>query len=110
MLKVTEAAAKEINVIIAEQEMQPEDTFLRLGVAGGGCSGFNYTLDLTTDKKENDEQYEVHGIKIICDPKSHIYLDGTTVDFKNDSMLGKGFVFDNPQSTGSCGCGSSFSA
>ncbi len=107
MLKVTEAAAKEVNRLMAEQETE-ESMYLRVGVAGGGCSGFKYTLDLISEKNDGDEMFETAGVNVICDPVSLNYLDGTTLDYK-DGMMGKGFTFDNPRSTGSCGCGSSFS-
>ena len=82
---------------------------LRVGVKGGGCSGFSYILDLTESKKETDEIFEQHGIRIICDPKSLLYLNGVTINFR-DEIMGRGFVFDNPNASGTCGCGSSFSA
>lgn len=102
-------AAKEITRIIAEQELDAEKVRLRVGVKGGGCSGFSYVLDLTETQKDSDELFEQHGVKIICDPKSLLYLSGTTVDFR-DEIMGRGFVFNNPNATSSCGCGSSFSA
>ena len=74
----------------------------------GGCSGFSYSLDLTETKTDNDEVSAQHGIDVICDSKSNLYLDGTKVDFK-DEVMGRGFVFENPNATSSCGCGSSFS-
>ena len=83
------------------------DFRLRVGIKGGGCSGFSYILDLTETRKETDEAFEQHGITIICDPKSLLYLNGTTVDFK-DEIMGRGFVFQNPNATTTCGCGSSF--
>lgn len=106
---LTETAAKEIRHIIQEQELDADKVRLRVGVKGGGCSGFSYLLDLTETQKETDEVFEQHGIKIICDPKSLLYLNGTTVDFR-DEIMGRGFVFNNPNATSSCGCGSSFSA
>jgi iron-sulfur cluster assembly protein len=102
-------AAKEIQHIIKDQELDPEKVCLRVGVKGGGCSGFNYLLDLTESRKDTDEVFEQHGIRIIVDPKSLLYLNGVTVDFK-DEVMGRGFVFNNPNATSSCGCGSSFSA
>jgi iron-sulfur cluster assembly protein len=102
-------AAKEIKHIIQEQELDAEKVRLRVGVKGGGCSGFSYLLDLTESQKETDEEFEQHGVKIICDPKSLLYLNGVTIDFK-DEIMGRGFVFNNPNATSSCGCGSSFSA
>lgn len=120
MINVTEAAAVEVANIIDQQrqnangegnvatatEQQP--MYLRVGVTGGGCSGFKQTLDLTETKGENDEVFNQHGVEIICDSKSLIYLDGATIDFKTTSM-GSGFVFDIPMASGKCGCGSSFS-
>ena len=104
---ITEIAAKEIQRIIEEQELDAGKVRLRVGVKGGGCSGFSYVLDLTETQKDTDEVFEQHGIKVICDPKSLLYLGGTTVDFK-DEIMGRGFVFQNPNATTSCGCGSSF--
>ncbi len=104
---LTEAAAKEIRHIIEQQELDADKVRLRVGVKGGGCSGFSYILDLTESQKDTDEVFERHGIKLICDPKSLLYLNGTTVDFR-DEIMGRGFVFKNPNATSSCGCGSSF--
>lgn len=105
---LTPLAAKEIGRIISEQELDPAKVRLRVGVKGGGCSGFSYILDLTESQKDSDEIFEQHGIQIIVDPKSLLYLGGTTVDFK-DEIMGRGFVFTNPNANTSCGCGSSFS-
>ena len=105
---LTEAAAREIRTIIESQELDADKVRLRVGVKGGGCSGFSYLLDLTENKKDTDEEFEIHGINVICDPKSLLYLGGTTVDFR-DEIMGRGFVFGNPNATSSCGCGSSFS-
>jgi len=107
MIKVTEKAAAEVKTILASQESEGK-FYLRLGVKGGGCSGFNYSLDLVSEKSENDEEFECHGISVIVDPKSNIYLAGTELDFK-DELMGRGFVFNNPNASSSCGCGSSFS-
>lgn len=106
---ITETAAREIKTIVQQQELDADKVCLRVGVKGGGCSGFSYLLDLTETRKETDEVFEQHGIRVICDPKSLIYLNGTTVDFR-DEIMGRGFVFNNPNATSSCGCGSSFSA
>ncbi|HYF14125.1 MAG TPA: iron-sulfur cluster assembly accessory protein [Phycisphaerales bacterium] len=106
---LSEAAAAEIKKIVAENELDPANVRLRVGVKGGGCSGFSYLLDLTEAQKETDEVFEQHGVKIICDPKSILYLNGVTIDFKQ-TLMEKGFVFNNPNATSTCGCGSSFSA
>ena len=108
-IELTETAAREVNTILGQQNKAPDKTYLRLGVKGGGCSGFSYALDLTDVKSENDEEFESQGIKVVCDAKSYLYLNGTTLDF-TDEIMGRGFVFNNPNATNSCGCGSSFSA
>ena len=112
MINVTELAAKEVKRIIeseASWDDKSKKMYLRVGVMGGGCSGFRYSLDLTEEKTDNDEVFPQHGVVIICDSKSHLYLDGATIDFK-DGVMDRGFVFNNPNATSSCGCGDSFSA
>lgn len=106
-ITITENAAKEVKSIIDQQELDNDSVRLRVGVKGGGCSGFSYILDLTENTKETDEIIEQHGVKLICDPKSLLYLGGTTIDFK-DEIMGRGFVFTNPNASTTCGCGSSF--
>lgn len=109
-ITLSETAAREIKTIIKQQELPEEQTKLRVGVKGGGCSGFSYMLDLTEEtKSEADEEMDSQGIKILCDMKSLLYLNGTEIDFK-DEVMGRGFVFKNPNATSSCGCGSSFTA
>lgn len=137
-LTVTESAAREIDTIIQQQGLDASKICLRVGVKGGGCSGFSYILDLTEVAKDSDESWsytfnrrtakaaasegsggvatatevgvgEPFSVRIICDPKSYLYLNGTVIDFK-DEIMGRGFVFNNPNATTSCGCGSSFSA
>jgi len=109
-INLTEAAAKEIKDIIKQQGLPEAETRLRVGVKGGGCSGFSYMLDLTEEAPgDMDEQLEAHGVKILCDMKSYLYLNGVEIDFK-DEVMGRGFVFKNPNATSTCGCGSSFSA
>jgi len=107
MIILTESAAKEISSIIEQQELDAEKVRLRVGVKGGGCSGFSYILDLTENEKDTDESFANHGVTVIVDPKSLLYLNGVTIDFK-DEVMGRGFVFQNPNATSSCGCGSSF--
>jgi iron-sulfur cluster assembly protein len=107
-ITLSEAAAKEIKSIIKDQGLS-EAVALRVGVKGGGCSGFSYVLDLTEAPPENDEVMECNGVKILADRKSYLYLNGTEIDFK-DEVMGRGFVFKNPNATHTCGCGSSFSA
>lgn len=108
-ISLSETAAKEVRHIMEQQELDAGKMRLRVGVKGGGCSGFSYILDLTETQRDNDEMFEDHGIKVVCDPKSYLYLNGASIDFK-DEVMGRGFVFNNPNATSSCGCGSSFSA
>ena len=77
---LTELAAKEIRNIVSQNELKDDTVFLRVGVKGGGCSGFSYVLDLTENKRDSDEEFEQHGIILVCDPKSLLYLDGVTID------------------------------
>ncbi len=138
---VTENAARAVRDIMKEQDLDPQAIRLRVGVKGGGCSGFSYLLDLTEKQRDTDELWEyvftfepaessaaddsagdqcgiataaggpaeTFTLRIVCDPKSYLYLNGTTIDFK-DELMGRGFVFNNPNATSTCGCGSSFSA
>ena len=82
---------------------------LRLGVLGGGCSGLSYQFKYDTRQRLNDNLFEFDGIKVFVDPKSMLYLDGMTLDYK-ESLMYSGFAFDNPNAAKSCGCGTSFSA
>lgn len=106
---LTEKAASEVKRIIADQKLE-DGVVLRVGVAGGGCSGFNYALgfDKSYDEKA-DSKYDYHGVQVVVDKKSALYLDGTTVDFY-EGIDKRGFTFDNPNAVKSCGCGSSFQA
>ena len=113
MVKLTDRAAEEARRIAAENDVEGP-VFLRAGVRGGGCSGFQYTLDMTDEDTitESDERFE-HGldsgkVTVVVDSKSHLYLDGTIIDFKDD-MMQQGFSFDNPNASSCCGCGQSFS-
>lgn len=108
-IKLSETAAGEIQRILTDKNM-PEGTVLRVGVAGGGCSGFQYSLGFDDHVDEaQDHVSEQHGVKIAVNKKSMLYLDGTTVDFY-EGIDKRGFTFDNPNAVKSCGCGSSFSA
>jgi len=83
------------------------DYGLRVGVKGGGCSGMSYTLGFDATSKELDRIYETQGVKVFVDPKSLFYLMGVTLDY-SDGLNGRGFTFNNPNATKTCGCGSSF--
>lgn len=106
---LTEAAAAEIKKIIDEQN-KPELKYVRVGIVGGGCSGYQYSFNFT-DKFDEVEDFksDQHGVGVVVDKASELYLDGTTIDFKSD-LDKRGFTFDNPNAVTSCGCGSSFSA
>lgn len=103
---LTEKAANQVKKLKAENNI-PEHHGLRLGVKGGGCSGMTYVLAFDEKPRENDKIMEQHGIKMFVDPKSLFFLSGTVLDF-SDGLNGKGFVFNNPLATRTCGCGQSF--
>lgn len=105
-VSLSEKAAVEVKKIITEQNL-PEETVLRVGVEGGGCSGFSYSLNFDSATSERDRILEIHGVRLAVDKKFDPYLDGTVVDFY-DGLEKRGFVFNNPNVTKSCGCGSSF--
>lgn len=108
-IKLSEKAASEVKRIMEDQKCDPS-TVLRVGVAGGGCSGFSYSLGFDTNVDEKaDSKFDCFGVTVVVDKKSALYLDGTTVDFY-DGLEKRGFTFDNPNAVKSCGCGSSFSA
>ncbi len=104
VVAVTESAAEQIKQLLTEEK---DKTGLRLEIRGGGCSGMSYGLSFDTEQ-EKDHVVEAHGVKVYVDPKSAIYLKGTTLDFQS-GLEGKGFMIKNPQAKSSCGCGSSFS-
>ncbi|MEZ6103755.1 MAG: iron-sulfur cluster assembly accessory protein [Pirellulaceae bacterium] len=106
---LTEKAASEVKRIMAEQKYD-EGTVLRVKVTGGGCSGFSYALGFDTEFDDTkDAKASFHGVDVVVDRKSALYLEGTTVDFYSD-IERRGFTFDNPNAVKSCGCGSSFQA
>ena len=106
---LTEKAAAEVKRRMEEQKME-NDMMLRVAITAGGCSGFNYGLAFDSNYSEaDDSKFECHGVPVVVDKKSALFLEGTTVDFQDD-LQGYGFRFDNPQATKTCGCGSSFQA
>jgi iron-sulfur cluster assembly protein len=105
-VQLTARAAKQI-LKIREDESTPDEQFLRVGVKGGGCSGMSYVLGFD-HKNDFDTQIEREGIQVIVDKRHLMYLSGTVVDFR-DGLDARGFTFENPQATSTCGCGSSFS-
>lgn len=109
VIAITERAAKEVMRVIEENKFSQDNTWVRIGAKGGGCSGLTYVLDFDeAGPTEFDLTYEQHGVRMIIDKKSSFFMMGTELDF-NDGLLDRGFVFRNPEATGSCGCGTSFS-
>ena len=108
-LIVTENAAEEIKKFLAGEDDLPETSGLRVRVVPGGCSGFQYSLNIEEESKSGDFIVEKHGIKLFVDMFSAQYLNGITIDHTSN-MMGSGFTFENPNATGGCGCGTSFSA
>ncbi|GAB4203847.1 MAG: iron-sulfur cluster assembly accessory protein [Coleofasciculaceae cyanobacterium] len=103
---LTETALKHV---LALRERQGKDLYLRVGVRQGGCSGMSYMMDFEepSSLRENDEVFDYEGFKIVCDPKSMLYLYGLVLDY-SDALIGGGFQFTNPNANQSCGCGKSF--
>lgn len=106
MVILTPKAVSKIKEILAAQD--PAPAALRLGVRGGGCSGFSYSMEFENEKGPMDREYEFDGLHLIIDGTSFMYLDGTTVDYL-ETLEASGFKFDNPNQKTTCGCGSSFS-
>jgi iron-sulfur cluster assembly protein len=109
MVHLTEKAAAKIRELLAHEGVPTETGGLRIGVQGGGCSGLSYAMRLELQARARDKVFEENGARIFVDPKSYLYLANTTLDYRED-LVRQGFVFENPQASRSCGCGSSFSA
>jgi len=105
-LRLTEIAAEKVREIREQENIEPHYA-LRVKVMGGGCNGFQYDL-FFDEPAEGDNEFESHGVKLVSDPMSYMYLMGTSIDYV-EGLQGAGFKFNNPTATGSCGCGSSFS-
>ena len=108
-LQVTERAVKRIRIAMAKEGVSPDEGGLRLGVMGGGCSGLSYSIKFDTRPRERDRIYDFDGVRVFVDPKSFLYLHGMTLDYE-ETLMRQGFNFINPNSSRSCGCGSSFSS
>jgi iron-sulfur cluster assembly accessory protein len=108
-LIITPVAVTEVKRFMDAEGVSPEQGGLRVSVQPGGCSGFKYSLVIEDSTAEDDVVLEQDGFKVFVDPFSAQYLSGVTIDYVS-SMQGSGFTFSNPNSTGGCGCGSSFSA
>ncbi len=108
-IQVTDKALARIRAAMAKEGITPEQGGLRVGVQGGGCSGLSYNIRFDTQPRERDRVFQYGDVRLFVDPKSYIYLHGMRLDY-HDTLMQQGFVFENPNSKKSCGCGSSFSA
>lgn len=106
MIQISEKAAQRL-ASLKKDEGKVDDAFLRVEVKKGGCSGLSYKMDFDTVARDGDKYFESHGQKIAVDSQSFLYLIGLTLDYSG-GLNGKGFVFNNPNATKNCGCGSSF--
>ena len=108
-IHLTERAAQKIRTLLETEGVSPEVGGLRVGVQGGGCSGLSYAMRLDTQPRDRDKIFEEHGARVFVDPKSFLYLNGTTLEYE-ETLMRQGFVFQNPNAARNCGCGSSFTA
>ena len=107
MLTLTQTASEKVQDFIHEHGVESGQAGLRVAVLPGGCSGFQYGLNIEDGPEDDDEILEVSGVKVFIDPFSAQYLEGVEIDYVT-SFMGQGFTFRNPNATGGCGCGSSF--
>lgn len=108
-LELTEPAAAEIKKFMASEEDLPATSGLRVRVVPGGCSGFQYSLNIEEDSRQGDNVFDEQGVRLFVDMFSAQYLNGVKIDYVTN-VMGSGFTFTNPNATGGCGCGSSFTA
>lgn len=106
-ITVSDRAKSEIRRLVDERKLDAEKGGLRFGLKGGGCSGFEYVCDMTDKPDKFDAVFDFDGARVYVDRKSLIFLENTHIDYKR-ALMGSGFQFNNPNSTGTCGCGTSF--
>ncbi len=106
MMQISESAAKKIRNL-KEEDQKDDSSFLRVEVKKGGCSGLSYKMNFDNAVKDGDKIFEAFGQKVVVDPESFLYLIGMTLDYAG-GLNGKGFIFNNPNATKKCGCGTSF--
>jgi iron-sulfur cluster assembly protein len=106
MIELTSRAIEKVREIMRDQGIA--EGGLRVGVKGGGCSGLSYNLAIDTEERPGDKVFEKDGVKVFVDVKSFLFLDGSTLDYKEEGLMQRGFTFVNPNSSGACGCGESF--
>jgi iron-sulfur cluster assembly protein len=107
MIKVSESAKMRLESLLGESGKALANTYIRVGVDSGGCSGLSYNLDFDSEIQESDKLFEDQEVKIVVDKKSFLYLIGTTLEYSG-GLNGKGFAFNNPNASRTCGCGESF--
>lgn len=108
MLFISEPASQKVQTLMSEAHVDSTNYFVRVSVVGGGCSGLSYKMDFDNELKPNDQVFEDHGMRLVTDLKSFLYLCNTTLEFSG-GLNGKGFYFNNPNAERTCGCGESFS-
>jgi iron-sulfur cluster assembly protein len=107
MIKVSESAKHKLSSLLQEEGKTIDTAYIRVGVTSGGCSGLSYKLEVANDVHEGDKIFEDQGVRILVDKKSMLYLIGTTLEYSG-GLNGKGFSFNNPNASRTCGCGESF--
>ena len=107
MINVSEAARNKVAALLTEEGKSLETSYIRVSVASGGCSGLSYKMEIVDAPEEGDKQIEDHGVRILVEKKSMLYLIGTTLEYSG-GLNGKGFSFNNPNASRTCGCGESF--
>lgn len=108
MIYVSDTAKRKVSSLMEEAHLSSEEYFLRVSVVSGGCSGLSYKMDFDNETQPMDQVFEDNGIRVVTDLKSFLYLVNTTLEF-SEGLSGKGFYFNNPNASRSCGCGESFS-
>jgi iron-sulfur cluster assembly protein len=108
MIYVSDKARDKVSGLLKEANLSGDEYFLRVSVVSGGCSGLSYKMDFDNEKKPMDQEFEDNGIKVVTDLKSFLYLVNTTLEY-SEGLNGKGFYFNNPNASRTCGCGESFS-
>ena len=108
MLNLTENAVSKVKQVLASQENPEEYLGIRVAVVGGGCSGFQYAMNLERERRDQDQEIALDGFAVLVDEQSMLYLEGTEIDYI-ETPQGAGFKFNNPNVKGTCGCGESFS-
>jgi len=107
MIFISDKAKDKVSSLLQDAHLSGDEYFLRVSVVSGGCSGLSYKMDFDNELKANDQEFEDKGVKLVTDLKSFLYLVNTTLEF-SEGLNGKGFYFNNPNASRSCGCGESF--